>query len=44
VTLRNALSDPDDVSHFLLLQFDERVKDPKVELMQIRLNVEFNLK
>ena len=37
VSLRNTLGDPDDVATFLLLQFDERVEDAKVELLHERI-------
>lgn len=44
VSLRNALGDPDDVSHFLLLELYESVENSKVELVQIGMKVQFHLK
>ena len=44
VTLRDTLGNPDNVAHFLLLQFDERIENAKVELVQICVHIQFYLK
>lgn len=41
--LRDTFCDPNDVAILLLLQFDVRVKDSKVELLQEGLSVKFHL-
>ena len=43
MTLRDALCNPNYVSHLLLFELDESVEDAKVKLVQIRVNVEFDL-
>ena len=44
VSLRHTLCDPDDVATFLLLQFDERVEDTKVELLHERILHQLHLR
>lgn len=41
--LRDALRDPDDIATLLLLQFDVRVEDSEVELLQKGKRVQFYL-
>lgn len=43
MTLRDAFGNPNNVTHLLLFELDKCVEDAKVELMKIRVNVEFNL-
>ena len=44
VLLSHALRNPDHVPALLLLQLQERVEDPKVELLHERVDVELDLK
>ena len=44
MSLGDALCDPHNIPHFLLLQFDERVEDAKVELTHVRVDVQFHLR
>lgn len=43
MSLRNALGDPDNVAHFLLLQLHECVEDAEVELSHVRVYVQLDL-
>lgn len=43
MSLRDALSYPDDIAHLLLLQLDERVEGTEVELVKVRLHIQLHL-
>ena len=43
VVLRDTLGDPDYVATLLLLQLQERVEDPEVELLHERVHVKLHL-
>lgn len=43
MSLRNALSDPNNVAHLLFLQLYECVEDAKVELSHVRVYVQLHL-
>jgi hypothetical protein len=44
MALCNAFGNPNHIAHFLFLQFNECVEDAKMELMQIGLDIQFDLK
>ena len=43
MTLRDTLGDPDHVATLLLLQLQQRVEHPVVELLQERVDVQLHL-
>ena len=43
VPLRDAFGDPDDVPALLLLQLQEGVEDPEVELLHERVDIQLDL-